>query len=82
MCPMGILPPPEVHVLEVVRLLHVSSLYTGMDLDFRVGLAEATVGLAYKCKLQIAMLHCDFWADPKGTVPFSTGLARTLMAAE
>ncbi len=24
-----------------------------MDLDFRVGLAEATVGLAYECKLQI-----------------------------
>ncbi len=29
-----------------------------MDLDLnRVGLAEATVGLAYKCKLLIAMLH-------------------------
>ncbi len=28
-----------------------------MDLDFRVGLAEDTVGLAYKCKLQIATLH-------------------------
>ncbi len=27
-----------------------------MDLDFRVGLAEATVGVAYKCKLQIAVL--------------------------
>ncbi len=30
---------------------------TGMDLDFRFGLAEATVGLVYKCKLQIATLH-------------------------
>ncbi len=28
-----------------------------MDLDFRGGLAEATVGLAYKCKLLIATLH-------------------------
>ncbi len=30
-----------------------------MDLDFRVGIAEATVGLAYKCKLLMATLH---WA--------------------
>ncbi len=48
-----LLPPLEVLSCEATKST------TGMDLDFRVGIAEATVGLAYKCKLLMATLH---WA--------------------
>ncbi len=52
---LSIISSPLLPPLEVLTCsCEATKSTTGMDLDFRGGIAEATVGLAYKCKLLMA----------------------------